>query len=138
MYNHIVAKASGRNQLANVHNRFQNQDLYKRVLVVCSAGLLRSATVASVLHTTYGYNVRNCGTSQEYALIPISEALIEWADHIVFVSPENFYTVSGYLERYYPEKPVTVYDIGDNYSYNSPELVKIIKEIAKPLFNEAE
>lgn len=45
-----------KNQLANVGNRFQTKT--KKVLCVCSAGLLRSPTLANVLNLKYGFNTR--------------------------------------------------------------------------------
>lgn len=77
-----------RNQLANVGNRFQTQ--VKKVVVVCSAGLLRSPTAANVLHTKYGFNTRAVGADKEFALIPLTQALIWWADEIVFVNYDAF------------------------------------------------
>lgn len=69
-------------------NPYQNQDAYKRLLFVCSAGLLRSATAAN-LYSGRGYNTRACGTHQ-FALIPLSANLIEWADLIIFVNRQNY------------------------------------------------
>ena len=77
-----------RNQLANVGNRFQTQA--KKVVVVCSAGLLRSPTAANVLHSKYGFNTRAVGADKEFALIPLTQALIWWADEIVFVNHDAF------------------------------------------------
>lgn len=77
-----------RNQLANVGNRFQTEA--KKVLVVCSAGLLRSPTAANVLHTKYGFNTRAVGADKDFALIPITQALIWWADEVVFVNKDAF------------------------------------------------
>jgi predicted protein tyrosine phosphatase len=77
-----------RNQLANVGNRFQTEA--KKVVVVCSAGLLRSPTAANVLHTKYGFNTRAVGADKEFALIPLTQALIWWADEIVFVNRDAF------------------------------------------------
>ena len=77
-----------RNQLANVGNRFQTEA--KKVVVVCSAGLLRSPTAANVLHTKYGFNTRAVGADKEFALIPLTQALIWWADEIVFVNHNAF------------------------------------------------
>ena len=82
---------AGRNQMHNIANPYQGNT--KKVLTVCSAGLLRSATLQNFLIKEYGYNVRNCGTEGSYALIPISEALVKWADEIVFVSIDNYYDV---------------------------------------------
>src|SRR5215217_2927490 len=81
-----------RNQLANVGNKFQTSA--KKVLCCCSAGLLRSPSLANVLHKEFGFNTRAVGCDKEYALIPITQALIWWADEIVFVNRENFDSLS--------------------------------------------
>ena len=70
------------------NNPYQNQSKYPRLLFVCSAGLLRSATGAA-LYAKYGYNTRAAGT-HEFALVPLSANLIKWADKIVFVNDENY------------------------------------------------
>jgi predicted protein tyrosine phosphatase len=71
-----------RNRLYNVHNPHQNFDKYKRVLCVCSAGLLRSPTMARVLQEEYGYNTRAAGVDFDFALVPMDWALVEWAQEI--------------------------------------------------------
>ena len=114
-----------RNQLHNIHNQFQGDT--KKVLTVCSAGLLRSATLQNFLIREYGYNVRNCGTEESYALIPISEALLLWADEIVFVNEENYLNARGYLQEYSLLDRTFVLDIPDMYAFNDPELVKECK-----------
>lgn len=114
------------NQLYNVNNPFQGST--KKVLCVCSAGLLRSATLQNFLIREYGYNVRNCGT-QDYALIPISEALCRWADEIVFVDNYNYLQVVRDIEKFnIPETNIKVLNIPDNYNFNEPELIDIIKQ----------
>lgn len=77
-----------RNQLHNVGNPHQGHD--RKVVVVCSAGLLRSPTLANKLHNEFGYNTRAVGACKSFALIPISQALIWWADEIVFVDAEAY------------------------------------------------
>ena len=114
------------NQLYNVHNKFQGST--KKVLTVCSAGLLRSATLQNFLIKEYGYNVRNCGTVESYALIPISEALVEWADEIVFVNKENFNMVKADLTKLQVLDKCYVLDIPDIYMFNDPKLIEICKE----------
>jgi len=115
-----------KNQLYNVHNEWQGDT--KKVLTVCSAGLLRSATLQNFLIREYGYNVRNCGTVESYALIPISEALVLWADEIVFVNQENFDMVKSDLEELDILGKCKVLDIPDIYQFNDPELIVICKE----------
>jgi predicted protein tyrosine phosphatase len=115
-----------RNQLYNVNNASQGET--KKVLTVCSAGLLRSATLQNMLIKEYGYNVRNCGTVESYALIPISEALVKWADEIVFVNMENFRDVKKDIEELGLLDKTYVLDIPDMYEFNNPELLEICKE----------
>jgi len=120
---------ASRNQLFNVRNNAQGDT--KKVLTVCSAGLLRSATLANFLVKEYGYNVRNCGTVESYALVPISEALVAWADEIVFVNKENFEHVEDDLRDFLTTEgmeKIKVLDIPDMYNFNDPKLVEICKE----------
>lgn len=123
-----------KNQLFNVHNEFQGNT--KKVLTVCSAGLLRSATLQNFLIKEYGYNVRNCGTVESYALIPISEALITWADEIVFVNKENYDMVTRELTQLNFLEKCIVLDIPDAYEFNDPKLVDICRKQYKEKTNE--
>lgn len=112
------------NQLSNVTNKYQTDA--KRVLSICSAGMLRSPTVSNVLYAEYGYNTRSCGAS-DFALIPLSLALIMWADEIVIV--DN--SVLRYItqdERELMGDKVVMLSIPDDYEWNNDELVDIIKK----------
>lgn len=121
-----------RNQMYNISNSFQGKT--KKVLCVCSAGLLRSATLQNMLIKEYGYNVRNCGTEESYALIPISEALIHWADEVVFVNRANFRSVElDLMEQQIDMSKVFILDIPDNFSFNDPVLVEICKKQYKEI-----
>ena len=107
---------------APYNNPYQETD--KRLLFVCSAGLLRSATAAN-LFAKKGYNTRSCG-STSYALIPFSENLKQWADKIFFVNEENYLDVirRGFdLET----ETIQVLNIPDNFEYNNPELITILE-----------
>lgn len=115
-----------RNQLFNIHNTAQGET--KKILTVCSAGLLRSATLQNFLIKEYGYNVRNCGTNEEYALIPISEALLKWADEVIFVNKDNYNQVYQHLKDFDVLDKCHTLDIPDRFMFNDPELLKICKE----------
>jgi predicted protein tyrosine phosphatase len=98
-----------------------------RWLFVCSAGLLRSPTGAA-LAIQRGINARSCGSNFNYALIPCSANLINWADKIVFVNRENLWNLEdnflghAYLLEQIESKQI-VLNIPDNYEYMDPELV---------------
>lgn len=111
-----------RNQLGNCKNIYQTEVL--RVLCVCSAGLLRSPTCANVLHQEYGFNTRAAGSCESFALIPVSQALIVWADEIVFVNRENFeecLTNNPEFETLIRDKAV-VLSVPDNFEWNEKSL----------------
>ena len=108
-------------------NPYQGTD--HRALFVCSAGILRSATMANY-YAKKGWNTRSAG-SHEYALIPVSANLLAWADQIYFVNQENFLAVMdvwGNSEFTDKLKKAIVLDIPDNYEYNNAKLLKIIVE----------
>lgn len=117
---------STRNQLGNARNPYQGEA--RKVLCVCSAGLLRSPSLANVLHTDFGYNTRACGTSQMYALIPLSEALVEWADEIIFTDQEAYDSLDQLDKEYIKDSGAEVFilDIPDNYDYMHPTLVEAV------------
>ena len=116
------------NLTAPYDNRYQGPD--KRLLFVCSAGLLRSATGAN-LFAKKGFNTRNCGT-HEYALIPLSANLIAWAHEIIFVNKENYdhalQTFEGEDWELTLRDKAKILNIPDNYEYNNPELIKQFEE----------
>lgn len=123
---------STRNQLAIVDNKYQGS--YKRTLCVCSAGLLRSPTTAVVLQKEFGRNTRSAGT-MDYALIPISEALIMWADEIVVMERRHKSMIQMFIADEMPNSDldslmskIIVLDIPDNFEYMNDELQSLISE----------
>ena len=114
------------NRLANTKNRFQTEA--KRVLCLCSAGLLRSPTTANVLHQEYGYNTRAAGVADEYALIGVDPVLLEWADEIVCVEKEVFLTLQAEWNDLIKHKKIVVMHIPDQYEWNDPALRAFIKK----------
>ena len=100
---------------------------YKRVLTVCSANMLRSPTIALVLSMPpYDYNTRSAGT-HSFALIPVTEELLFWADEIVCADTEHALTIRDRLMELNLDKPVVNLRIPDNYEYRNPELIMMIR-----------
>ena len=108
-------------------NQFQGH--YKKVLTVCSAGILRSATAAHILSADpYNFNTRNVGI-ESYALIPVTEDLLRWADEIVCMQKEHeILVLKKMLAWTIPEKRIITLNIEDIYEYRHPELVRLIIE----------
>lgn len=119
------------NRMGNAGNIYQTTA--KRVLCLCSAGLLRSPTAANVLHQDYGHNTRAAGVTKEYALIFADRVLIEWADQIVCVEQ----SVHDQLARLYHDDDLALAKIGKNsvilnipdmYPWNDARLRDAIRE----------
>lgn len=105
------------------NNPYQGPD--KRVLFVCSAGILRSATGARMYAKKY--NTRAAG-STDWALIPVTHELLLWAQEVVFVNKENHEATA--LRFHLEEFPcvVKVLDIPDQYEHMHPKLIAHFEE----------
>lgn len=117
-----------------------SQGQQRRLLFVCSAGMLRSPTAAAIAVKQQA-NARSCGSTVSLALIPISANLIAWADKVVFMQNEN------YLEtriKFAGEddilqvlnKKKLVWNIPDHYNYMEDGLVYILETKIGELINE--
>lgn len=111
-----------------VRNPYQGND--KKVVFVCSMGILRSATGARLY--AHKYNTRTAG-SWDDALVPLTMMLIAWADELVFVTIENYL---GALEKFPGldqfEGTLKVLAIPDKYPHMHPELIKAFEEQYEP------
>ncbi len=58
---------------------------------------------------------------ESYALIPITEVLLEWADEIVCMT-----LVQKVRLQQLTKKPIKCLDIPDSFEYRNPELKKLI------------
>jgi predicted protein tyrosine phosphatase len=132
-----------RNQLGVIFNAFQGK--HKKVLTVCSAGCLRSPTAAHILSGhPWNFNTRCAGTSSEYAIVPVTEGLIVWADVILVMDEwqqRHINEMQNVLATEYEAfeyKQVINLDIPDNYEYRDPRLLKIMTEKFEELFPEDE
>lgn len=119
-----VPKNSRMNALHNATNPHQGP--YERILCVCSAGLLRSPTLAGELYKR-GYNTRAAGV-HDYALVQVDEVLLRWADTVIFVQP----SLVDYVQL--PEDVrIEVMNIPEAYAYRDETLVGIINKMLDEL-----
>lgn len=113
------------NALHNSKNPFQGD--FKKVLTVCSAGLLRSPTLAYMLcFPTYSYNTRSCGV-HDYALIQIDSILVNWADIIIFLH-KDVYEACPLPYKECKDKRIIVFNVPDEFGFRDPKLIDLLKE----------
>lgn len=96
-----------------------------RVLFVCTMGLLRSATMAT-LAAGRGINARACGMDPS-ALVPITETLIAWADQIVFADAGHKALALQRFPDWRSVQSGLIWSVPDIYDYMNPTLVKLIE-----------
>lgn len=113
------------NRIYNTKNPYQGER--KRVLCICSAGLLRSPTAAVILsQEPFNYNTRAAGIEESYALIPVDNVLIHWAEEIVCMTKDH----EAMLKAKFPniQVPIYVLNVPDNFGYMNPKLQTLIRE----------
>ena len=102
-----------------IDNPYQGDN--KKVLFVCSAGILRSATAARIY--AHKHNTRCAGTGMEYALVPLSERLMDWADEIVFVHPWNYDQAGYYFDLTPYMDYIKILEVEDQFEHMHPDMI---------------
>ena len=134
-----------RNQLGVIFNAYQGK--HKKVLTVCSAGCLRSPTAAHILSSEpFNFNTRCAGTSEEYAIVPVTEALVCWADVILVMDSDQQKFINDMQNKIFNDmdnwgydfdfKQVINLEIEDEYDYRNPTLVKIMTDKFWEIFKD--
>jgi predicted protein tyrosine phosphatase len=115
--------------------RNPNQGDNKKVLCVCSAGLLRSPTLAWILsNDPFNYNTRAAGTASDYALIVLDEVQLQWADAVVFVDDGNYRVALYNYKELLDNMECHVLKIPDMYKFRDPRLVEAATQQLKEAF----
>lgn len=133
-------------RLQNAHNFNQRYDLYKRVLCICSGGLLRSPTHAYALsQDPFNFNTRSAGIDTYHCLTAVDDVLVEWADEFVVMDVGQKRQL---LDRYgdaivSSHRPkgsalIVVMNIPDRFQYRDPQLIDLIKSRYPVALREAE
>jgi predicted protein tyrosine phosphatase len=96
------------------------------LLFICSRNQWRSPTAELLFKGHSLHHASSAGTSPQ-ARVRVNRKLLAWAD-IIFVMEQKHRDIlrqdfSGILR----EKRVVVLDIEDNYKFNDPELIDILK-----------
>ncbi len=123
------------------HSRMRNSDnphqgKFKKVLCVCSAGLLRSPTAAHILSAEpFNFNTRSVGCRSEYALIPLDKVHIAWADTIICFEKEHAVIIANMQEEMCWATPeVKLVDCPDDFGYRDPQLVEYLTSKFKEMY----
>lgn len=94
------------------------------LLFICSKNLWRSPTAELLFKEHPVHQARSAGTSDK-ARIKVSQKLIHWADVILVMESKHRDIIRQRFD--FTEQPIIVLDIADDYKFNDPELIEILK-----------
>jgi predicted protein tyrosine phosphatase len=94
------------------------------LLFICSKNQWRSPTAELLFRNHRVHQARSAGTGEQ-ARIKINQKMLNWAD-AVFVMERKHRDIIKQRFTLSSQK-ITVLDIEDNYQFNDPELVEILK-----------
>ena len=96
------------------------------LLFICSKNQWRSPTAELLFKNNLRHSAKSAGTSDK-ARIKVNQKMIAWAD-IIFVMERKHRKILEYnFSETLADKPINVLDIEDNYQFNDPELIDILK-----------
>lgn len=128
-----------RNRLGVINNTFQGDAL--KVLTVCSAGCLRSPTAATLLGSEpWNFNTRSCGLTEEFAIVPISAALVLWADVILVMESwmgqdvETIFNGAKAANNTNKDLKLICLNIPDDFGFMQEELQVLMQSRFKEIF----
>ena len=94
------------------------------LLFICSKNQWRSPTAELLFKNHPLHQARSAGTSDK-ARIKVSQKLIDWADVLFLMERKHLDIIK---QRYtLNQQTVIVLDFEDNYQFNDPELIEILK-----------
>ena len=101
------------------------------LLFICSQNKLRSPTAEEMYRNFPGYEARSAGIDAGCRQ-RVTEGLINWADRIFVMESKH----RSYLQRRFSDaierKAVICLRIPDDYEFNDPELIKLLKANLSP------
>jgi predicted protein tyrosine phosphatase len=101
-------------------------DFPTHLLFICSRNKWRSRTAEELYRNFPGYTAKSAGT-EPGSRQRVTEGLLGWADFIFVMESRH----RDYLSDKFPEasagKRVICLRIPDDYTYNDPELIELLK-----------
>jgi|SRR3989344_356768 len=100
-----------------------------KVLFICNQNLNRSKTAENLFSKKF--DTKSAGLYNER---PVNENQISWADVIVVMEDEQRNEIAKRFPKQYIKKRIVSLDVEDNYFYNQPQLIRILKDKMSKLF----
>ncbi len=97
-----------------------------KILFVCTANAMRSATAHEIYNQDDRFEVLSAGTA-DFANVPLTRALLEWADTVVVMERGHRKTIRKKYPDVYASKTIVCLYIPDEYDFMQPELIGVLR-----------
>jgi len=104
------------------------------LLFICSKNQWRSPTAELLFKNHPVHQARSAGTSDK-ACVKVNTKLLHWADEIFVMERRHRQLLQQRFGHEIADKPVIVLDIEDDYLFNDPELVTMLKAALNEYLN---
>ena len=101
------------------------------LLFICSMSLQRSPTAENLYENFPGYVAKSAGT-EAGARQRVTEGLLGWADWIFVMEAKHHDYLRGKFPEALVDKQLVCLRIPDDFAYNDPELIELLKMNISP------
>jgi len=98
-----------------------------KLLFVCTANSIRSATAHAIYENDSRFEVKSAGIDKTATTV-LTEEIVNWADSIVVMEKCHRNYIRKHFPNIYKNKKIVCLHIPDNYDYMQPELIALLKE----------
>ena len=100
-----------------------------KILFICNQNQNRSKTAEDIFK--HKFDTKSAGL---YNKKPVTEEQMSWADTIMVMEDIQRTEISKRFPQQYMEKRILSLEIPDVYTFNQPELIKVLKSKVNKLF----
>jgi len=96
------------------------------LLFICSKNQWRSPTAELLVKNHTTHSAKSAGTSDK-ARIKVNQKMIAWADFVFVMERKHRKILEHNFSEALTDKSIIVLAIDDNYQFNDPELIDILR-----------
>lgn len=105
----------------------------RRILFVCTANAMRSATAHEIYRHDPRFEVQSAGTDI-LAEQELNAELLAWADAVVVMERHHRQFIRKHYPKVYEQKRIVCLYLPDDYLYMEPQLVAALRERVEDVY----
>jgi predicted protein tyrosine phosphatase len=104
-----------------------------KLLFICTANKLRSATAHKIYENDSRFNVKSAGTHYSAKTV-LSKEILDWSDSIIVMEKHHRNFIRDKFPETYENKKIACLYIPDEYEYMDNALIEILTERIESLY----